>query len=646
MYKLLLIHMPFGEVKWPSLALTQLQAVVKEELGDYIDAQIVYVNHDFANFWGLEEYQLISGGPSIGNVNLSETQIHSGIGDWIFREEAFSEWEDNAEEYFRQFYGKSEKFKKHILSRRKEIPCFLEHIIKKYEIDKADIVAFTSMFQQQFASFALARRLKKLNSNIITVIGGASYDYPVAKMVANEIAYMDYTFSGAGLVSFPQFLRCFINKELDKVEKISGICSKKNTYSNSNVLTKQMYGEERDINHIVLLDYDSFFSSLHEVFGEGVIIPELYFETSRGCWWGEKIKCTFCDYNGLNMKFRVMKSDNAILYIQSLLRYADKCKLFRAVDSILSKKICGDVFPAIDVPDNTAIFWEVKVGMSDEEFEALVKARVLYIQAGIEALNSVNLKHMNKGTNVFDNILFLKQCAKYGIIVLWNLLAGIVGEDESIYNTYLEDIPLLFHLNPPTGFWPISYDKNCDYSAHSSKYGLNLEPDIEVNKYLYQFDEALLKEMAYFYRDIEKKNVFTPKKMKKIHQINEKIKIWINKWKNPHHSKLPQLYICKEIDDFYIVDTRFEEEKRYAVDELDLRILAHCNKQTSLEKMVPVFKEVGRDVLEERISLYLERKLLFVEGNQFISLVFSEKPVFPEQAVFLYEKIPTHMGGS
>lgn len=641
MYRLLLIDMPFGEIKWPSLALTQLQAVVKEELGDYIDTQIIYANHDFANLFGLKEYQLISGGPSIGNVDLSENQIHSGIGDWIFRAAAFPEWEDNSEEYFRQFFRKSEKFKHHILSRREEIPYFFEHIVTKYEMDKANIVGFTSMFQQHFASFALAKRLKEINPDIITVMGGASFDYSVAKIVANQIEYIDYAFYGSSLISFPKFLHCFVNNELERVESISGICSRKFIYSDSNILEKCSYSEERDINHIVSLDYDSFFSSLYQVFGEGVIEPELYFETSRGCWWGEKVKCTFCDYNGLNMKFRVMEPENAILYIQSLLRYADKCKLFRAVDSILSKEYYRSVLPYIEVPEGTAIFFEVKVGMCDDEFEALAKASVLYVQAGIESLNSTNLKCMKKGTNVFDNIYFLMQCAKYGIIVLWNLLAGIVGEDESIYNTYLEDIPLLFHLNPPTGFWPISYDKNCDYTTKSSHYGLNLEPDISVNKYLYQLEEKLLKEMAYFFTDINRKNIFTPKKMKKIHLINEKIKIWINRWKDSNN--LPQLYFYRKANNFYIMDTRLEDKKQYVMEELDFRILTYCNKQSSMEKLISAFQNLDKAILEEKLCLYLKYKLLFVEGTQFISLVFPQKPAFPEQAALLYKKIPTHM---
>ena len=48
MLKVALINMPFTEVRYPSIALTQLKSVVSQRFGSEVDTSIHYVNHEFA----------------------------------------------------------------------------------------------------------------------------------------------------------------------------------------------------------------------------------------------------------------------------------------------------------------------------------------------------------------------------------------------------------------------------------------------------------------------------------------------------------------------------------------------------------------------------------------------------------------------
>src|SRR6185369_3502976 len=80
MYRITLINMPFANLSIPSIALTQLKAVVESRLTEQVSINLLYLNHDFANYLGLDLYDVI--------VNSKESQ-NSGLGDWFFRQTAF-----------------------------------------------------------------------------------------------------------------------------------------------------------------------------------------------------------------------------------------------------------------------------------------------------------------------------------------------------------------------------------------------------------------------------------------------------------------------------------------------------------------------------------------------------------------------------
>ena len=51
MYEIALVNMPLANLSMPSLALTQLKAVVDKKHGDRVRTGVHYLNHDFALFY-------------------------------------------------------------------------------------------------------------------------------------------------------------------------------------------------------------------------------------------------------------------------------------------------------------------------------------------------------------------------------------------------------------------------------------------------------------------------------------------------------------------------------------------------------------------------------------------------------------------
>src|SRR4030095_2103426 len=154
MYKIILINMPFAGVDLPSIALTQLKARLEDQLKEQISVDILYLNLDFAKHLDLELYLFASS---------SMDATLTGIGDWFFRQAAFPEIPDNKIAYFKRYYraGRTnrERLLDKLLRHREELDRFLDSLIVKYEIEKADLVGFTSMFFQNVACFAMARKI-------------------------------------------------------------------------------------------------------------------------------------------------------------------------------------------------------------------------------------------------------------------------------------------------------------------------------------------------------------------------------------------------------------------------------------------------------------------------------------------------------
>ncbi|HBL25713.1 MAG TPA: RiPP maturation radical SAM protein 1, partial [Acidobacteria bacterium] len=89
-----MVNMPFATLQFPSIALTQLKSVAESRFGDRVRVRILYLNHEFAHYLGVETYQVMN------SVQAS----NAGLGDWLFRSVAFPEQPDNADAYFKRYY--------------------------------------------------------------------------------------------------------------------------------------------------------------------------------------------------------------------------------------------------------------------------------------------------------------------------------------------------------------------------------------------------------------------------------------------------------------------------------------------------------------------------------------------------------------
>jgi ribosomal peptide maturation radical SAM protein 1 len=608
------VNMPFADWHRPSLALSQLTSMIHRDFGDEVTVDISYVNQDMATFLGTLNYESISGSSGGHHVN-------TGLGDWLFRQIAFPDTPDNSDEYFQRFYpGMSwAPFREQAVGVQSQLLQFCEKVIDRYQLAEADVVGFSSMFAQNVPSIALARLIKERNPRVLTVIGGANCEAPMGAVIAELVPAVDFIFSGPALETFPAFVRCVLDGEPQAADAIPGIVSRRNCREPE---ARDALGRDHNINDVCLPDYDSFTRALdehEELERTGTVKPMLPFETSRGCWWGERSHCTFCGLNGQGMAYRAMSPELAIEQFNWLFGFADRYPGLTCTDNVMPRNYPIKVFEKLDPPPGVSIFYEVKLPLSRQNMKRLVAAGVTIVQPGIEALATSTLKLMAKGTTSFINLQFLKNCADLGITPSWNLLIGFPGEDPAVYEGYARNIPLLAHLPPPSGVFMIRFDRFSPYFDQREEYGLDLHP-MDNYALTYPFSPEALSQLAYFFAD----HTIAPYTLNAVRwhgQLSKLVDDWKAAW--PEAKQPPELRLeGSETTGWRIRDSRSGKPVVHQADG-PMSSLIRTLSSPGQEDQIATGWAGGSDDLASRLGWLREHAMLFEENGKLLSLVLS-----------------------
>lgn len=630
-FRVTLINMPFGDLQMPSLGLMQLKARLESVFKDRVSCRILYLSNDYARYLGLDVYTRI--------VASTELQV-TGLGDWFFRQLAFPEEPDNERGYFRRYFNAKDdatvRLRERLRDRRPGLEAFTERLIDACDLRSADLVGLTSMFSQNVACLAMARLLKRSQPAPLVVMGGANCEAPMGKVIADHVEWLDAVFSGPALHSFPEYVEACMDGRPERIQSIEGVFTRqgRQLLARNGLLTMAQpavppFGKELDINTTIEPDYDEFLDQFSTHFRGEAMKPTLTFETSRGCWWGAKAHCTFCGLNGSNMTYRALDSRKAVEQFQRLFTYADRSSFFFSVDNILPTNYPTEVLPLLDAPPNVKIFYEVKADLSDKTLASLARAGVRIVQPGIEALSTSTLKLMRKGTSAFSNIAFLKGCLQHDIKPLWNLLIGFPGEQAAVYEKYQRDIPLLAHLPPPSGVFPIRFDRYSPYFTKAAEYELSLEP-MEFYRLVYPFPQAAIADLAYYFVDVNPNASYMLNMAEWHGPLNHAVDRWKRRWLDGDCGAVrPVLHVTNGSEGVVVHDSRFDREAAYRLTTEQARCLHRLALPARSADLAQLSREIPTIVVERELAFLRDRRLVFEEGDRLVGLVSNAELAAP-----------------
>ncbi len=495
--RVLLISMPLGAVERPSLALGLLLAHCRAA-GVACDTQ--YLNLAFAERIGLDNY-----------LWLCNTVPYTAFaGDWIFAPALYTgqQHADDGyvDEVLRGIWHQEEADIDRILAIRELVQPFLLDCLEGIRWQDYTFIGFTSIFQQNIASLALARMVADRHPDITIAFGGANWEEVMGASLMDRFQFVDLAFSGEADQSFPAVLRA--RAAGLPIAGIPGVTCRDDGGLGKPVAATAV----RDLDSVPVPDYDPYFGQLQGRPSIASVSPTLLVETSRGCWWGAKSHCTFCGLNGGTMAFR-SKSPGRVIAELTDLRDRYGVRTFSVVDDILDSRYFQTVIPALaESALGIEFFWEVKANLTRKHVRQLRDAGVAFIQPGVESLNDHVLGLMRKGTTGLRNIELLKWCKEYGVSPLWNLLYGFPGEQADDYTETAELIQAIWHLDPPTGWGPVRMDRFSPYFDDPAAFGMVDVRPMPPFRYLYDVDPAALSRIAYYfdydYTDLETEDVY------------------------------------------------------------------------------------------------------------------------------------------
>jgi ribosomal peptide maturation radical SAM protein 1 len=520
----LIIVPPFAGIDRPALGVHLLQAEAKRA---GFEVSILYANLLFAQYIGTATYDAI--------CYASATNL---VGESCFRSAAFGDLpsedrEANGEAQFKRV-NNSLALDPAILRGIREIaPQWCDEVAKAVAAYSFRVVGCTTTFEQTCASIALLNRIKGRKPDAITILGGANCEGDMAQGIMSLGADVDYVFSGESEGAFVAFLQAVDSGDLPS-ERI--------------VHSKPNYR----LDDIPAPSFQSYFDQLR------ITLPEfdlgktrIPYESSRGCWWGEKHHCTFCGLNGESMGFR-QKSPDTVLRDLSLFKRSYLSNKVIMVDNIMPHSYFSTLLPRLgaEVP-GLQIFYEQKANLTLSKVELLKQAGVEVIQPGIEALSTPLLKMMRKGVRASQNLALLRYARSTGLAANWNLLFAFPGDKAVWYESTIALMPYITHLQPPNGSFKLSIDRFSPYYNDPDSFGMKDVRAITAYHSVFPTQSDIEKIGYHFQAEYVSESAADD-------DLSARMQSGVESWKDRWRSEIaPRLHVTKLSDEIFILhDTR------------------------------------------------------------------------------------------
>jgi len=494
-----LVCMPYCNPDKPSLALGLLQAVLIE---GGIEARSIYANLLFCEELGVELYE-----------RNHKADPSLPLAEWSFAAIAFPEFQPDENQFTSEIHARLGGVRQQSLEECRQELRFVRLKAQNFIIRLAEqilklsprIVGCTSSLSQRVPSLALLRKIRELNPDVITLMGGADCETVMGRATHQHFPWVDFVVSGEGEdLMLPLAKRIFeFGRQVPLEALPMGVFAplhRKFGYPGAKQNGNEGFPRAvaTSFNRQITPVYQDYFDTLRALPKMVKILrPGLPIQASRGCWHG---KCKFCGLNAPQLPYRSRPAKGVLAELEELsCRYG--VEYFEFLDNILDMRCFNDLIPELirrGAPYK--LFYEIRSSLSKKHFKMLREAGIIWCQPGIESLHSEALKTMHKGVAAWQNIQTLKWCRQFGINISWAILHDFPGDQDRWYQEMAELVPLLTHLNPPNTIHHVQYQRNSHYFDRAVDYSLKLT-SIPLQAFIYPLNPGAINDLSYTFED-------------------------------------------------------------------------------------------------------------------------------------------------
>ena len=632
---IVLVNMPFCPVERPSLALGLLKSILAAE---GLPSTILYPNMWFLEYVGVADYSIFEHSPN-----------EDALVDWVFAGVAFPDFETDHDAFLAEHFARNlsngaraDVLRERFLKLRERAVEFVDWVVDRILQEAPAIVGCTSTFQQHVASLALLRRLRERAPQIVTLMGGANCETLMGRTTHANYPWVDYVVSGEADTIVGPLCHAILEQGRDIPASelpfgVFGPAHRGSGYPTTKTGDFVPRAVTTDMRGLPLPHFDEYFAELSQSLFADRIVPGIPMEFSRGCWWGERMHCTFCGLNGSSMSYRAKPAERAAEEMAEMAARYGSTRI-QAADNILAIDYFDTALPQLaDLPQKLNIFFEVKANLKRGEVKKLADAGVRWIQPGIESLDSRILRLMRKGTTAANNVQLLKWARQYGVRLSWSLLWGFPGEDDAWYADMASRLPALGHLQP-AGLLRVRYHRYSPHFNDAEKFGLRLTAEAPF-RHVYPLGEQDLFDQVYFFEDQADKggHLAGRDRLQRpgLHAANDVSLDWLRSWL---HDEPPTLAMRDEAGVLTVDDTRRHAvAPRHRIAGLARDILLAADEAPPEAATKDRFVRAGAAAaaVDEAIAQLVESKLLLQLDSRLVGLPLQE-PVtrLPEPTAF------------
>jgi ribosomal peptide maturation radical SAM protein 1 len=618
--RIVLLQMPWALPDSPSIALGILAEVCREA---DVHVSVFYPNLDVAAEIDFDLAYRIG----------KERRLY-GVSEHLFAADLFGREEldsDHFLEWFARRIGPDHPFGDPALARslRDEyIPGFLDRLVERVLAEEPDVVGLTATFNQVLSGLALAARLKARRPGLRIIAGGACYDDEMGQEYHRALPHLlDHVFPGEAEESMREFLRRL--KAGEPVDGIPGV-----TCFAGGGVQLVPGGLLADLNRSPRPDYSAYFAERERIrrdTGQGFNVSYLPFESSRGCWWGQKSHCVFCGINRDLIRFRSKDVERIVGEIVELASQHQMTRLC-ATDWIIDWKSRAETLSRLrEQGFDLDLFYEVRADLKKAEIRLMKEAGVKRLQPGIEAFSTPLLALMKKSAKGIRQIQFIRWCQELGVAIFYNVLAGFPGEQAQWYLDTARLIPRLHHLQPPA--FNVTFVEMHRFSplfTHREEFGVT-SYELEAN-YRANFPPGTIDPLkcGYFF-------TFTAPDIADRREYLEELNGALSRWHAAFASAAPPLCRYELGPGFLrIVDTRTDPGRFITLQGLYKDIVLLCDEVQSRKslarELAPLYPaEVGDGRLDRILEELVADDVLLVEDDYLLTLPIGSVPRTTEE---------------
>jgi magnesium-protoporphyrin IX monomethyl ester (oxidative) cyclase len=191
-------------------------------------------------------------------------------------------------------------------------------------------------------------------------------------------------------------------------------------------------------------------------------------------------------------------------------------------------------------------------------------------------------------------------------------------------------LPVIFHLQPPTGVNRVRYDRFSPYHTRSSEFGLTLEPS-RAYAYIYALPEESLMRLAYSFEDSGRPRAHVHRAVQPQpgqRALQEAVQRWNDLW----HGSQPILRVNDDGQCLQITDTRpCTRRTTWSVEGIAAEIYRRCDSAQTpamLLKQLSAWRRADVSVEEAAaaIDTLCEAKILSRLNGKLLALGVNQNP--------------------